>query len=188
MHLTFPRHLLRHWSASPLSRRLARNVQGSYNLVRRGVLAFVPRLIQLDETLAQETLTAAEYALFQQMDVRDRQHALWVARAVLEHTPHASNSLVAAALLHDVGKCDAPFRPLERIIVHLLTLPSTPPAYPKLSGWRGAWQRKCHHEYYGAERIMQAGGKARVAHLVATCHEDTSDPEAQLLAYIDGCF
>jgi hypothetical protein len=159
-----------------------------YNRVRRGLLAFVPRLIHCDDSLAQETLTAAEYALFQQMDVRDRQHALWVARAVLEHTPHASHCLVAAALLHDVGKCDAPFRPLERIIVHLLTLPAVPPAYPRLSGWRGAWQRKCHHERYGAQRIHHAGGRARVAAIVAACHQDTPDPEARLLAYVDGCF
>jgi len=148
----------------------------------------MPHLIHCDEHLAQKTLTSAEYALFQQMDVRDKQHALWVAKAVLEHTPQASDCLVAAALLHDVGKCDAPFRPLERIAVHLLVLPSAPPAYPKLSGWRGAWQRKCHHECYGAERIIHMGGRQRVAAIIAACHVDTRDPEACLLAYIDGCF
>lgn len=164
-----------------------------YNRVRRGVLAFVPHLIQPDERLAQRVLTPAEYALFQQMDVRDRQHALWVAKALLEHTP--SDTLLAAALLHDVGKCDAPFRPWERIIVHVLahTKQTSPPAYPRLSGWRGAWQCKCHHERYGAERIRYAGGRERVAAIIAACHTtshdpNSHDPEARLLAHVDACF
>lgn len=186
-HLTFPRYLPYYW----LLRRY-------YNRLRRGILAFVPGLIRLDTQLAQKTLTATEYSLFEQMDVRDKQHALWVARTLLEHEPRASNTLVAAALLHDVGKCDLPFRPLERITVHVLARTSiypvaAPPAYPRLSGWRGAWQCKCHHERYGAQRIRQAGGRARVAAIIAATtiaasQYATHDPEADLLARIDACF
>lgn len=159
-----------------------------YNRVRRGVLAFVPHLIHPDEHLARVVLTPVEYDLFQQMDVRDRQHALWVAKALLEHNP--SDTLLAAALLHDVGKCDAPFRPLARIAVHVLaaTRRAYPPAYPRQSGWRGAWQCKCHHERYGAERIEQAGGRTRVAAIIAACHVTAHDPEARLLAHIDAYF
>jgi HD superfamily phosphohydrolase len=171
-------------------------LRSHYNRLRRGVLAFVPSLIQCDDQLAQERLIPAEYGLFQQMDVRDKQHALWVALALLEHDPLASDTLVAAALLHDIGKCEAPFHALERIAVHLLAVPFSttfstpliPPAYPKLSGWRGAWQRKCHHERYGAERINQAGGRARVAAIIAACHADTCDPEVCLLSRVDACF
>jgi hypothetical protein len=181
-HLTFPQHLPHRWPLHSL-----------FNRVRRGILAFMPSLICLDVTLARDILTPAEYALFRQMDVRDKQHALWVAQALLEHDPQASNTLVAAALLHDVGKCDTPFCPLERIAVHVLAHTKyfslvVPPAYPRLSGWHGAWQCKCHHERYGAQRIRQAGGRARVAAIIAASQYATHDPEAALLARIDACF
>lgn len=194
LHLTFP--------PQPTLKPTWRwRLRSYYNRLRRGVLAFVPHLIQPDEHLAHAVLTASEYGLFQQMDVRDKQHALWVAKALLEHHPRASDTLVAAALLHDVGKCDAPFRPLERIIVHLLAQQTKhyppndalyaapyPPAYPRQTGWRGAWQCKCHHERYGAERIAQAGGRKQVAAIIAACHVTAQDPEARLLAHIDACF
>lgn len=166
-HLRFPRYL-------PHYGRL----RCYYNRLRRGILAFFPGLIRVDTQLARATLTTSEYTLFQQMDVRDKQHALWVAKALLEHEPRASETLIAAALLHDVGKCDLPFQPLERIAVHMLArtkhLYPIPPAYPRLSGWRGAWQCQCHHERYGAQHIRQAGGRARVAAIIAASQHVTS--------------
>ncbi|MEM7736503.1 MAG: HD domain-containing protein [Deinococcota bacterium] len=148
--------------------RYQRWYQRWYNRVCRGLLAFIPWIIAVDDELAHSYLTPEEYVLFTSMDVRDQQHACWVAEAVLRYVPDASDVLVAAALLHDVGKADVPFVPLERILVHVLEriYPHEPPMTPRQRGWRGIWQRKCHHESYGAELIRYSGGRTLVAHII----------------------
>ncbi|MEM6430498.1 MAG: HD domain-containing protein [Deinococcota bacterium] len=144
-----------------------------YNRLRRGLLAFLPCLVSCDDSFAASYLTPVEFSLFTSMDIRDQQHACWVAKALLNYFPAASEVLVAAALLHDVGKADVPFWPLERILVHFLDKLYTqrPPVTPKYSGWRGAWQRKCHHELYGAQLICQRGGRSQVASIIQTTHQ-----------------
>ncbi|CAN5600661.1 HD domain-containing protein [soil metagenome] len=150
----------------------------------RVVRAVLPSLTRPDDSWAGTVLSPSEYALYLKMDPRDRHHACTVARLVLRRHPAASAELRRAALLHDVGKSLAPYRALERVAVHLY-LPRGLPLEPRLRGLRGMWQLGLHHDLYGARLILEAGGSARVAELVAKHHRPGDDAEAQLLKAVD---
>ena len=157
------------------------------NLAARTFRAFFPATLEPDDGFAESRLSAAEYALYADMDVRDRHHACQVAQAVLSEVPAASKVLVRAALLHDVGKSGARYRAWERILVHLYT-PRSLPREPRLGGLRGAWQRRLHHEHYGAELIRRAGGDAEVANIVARHHRPAGHAEAEQLKRVEETF
>ena len=154
------------------------------NAARRTALAFLPALARPDDRFAARFLAPQEYRLYLTMDPRDRQHACQVARNLLRRRPDASEVLVRAALLHDVGKSVRPYNPVHRILVHLYA-PSRIPAEPVLEGLRGAWQVKRHHDEYGARLIREAGGCSEVARLVERHHEPDGDPDAGLLKSLD---
>ncbi len=156
-----------------------------FNAGLRTVRAFVPEWVRADDGFAARWLPLAELVLYSAMDVRDRDHAVHVAKTVLRRMPEASSELVRAALLHDVGKADAPYRPWHRILAHLMP-GSRVPAEPKLEGLRGAIQRRRYHPVYGAELIRAAGGSAVVADLVEHHHDPTDGSEGRLLKRIDG--
>ena len=157
------------------------------NISRRTLYAFFPWLTQPDDVFAQTLLPPNEYLLYLAMDVRDRDHACRVAKAVRAGVPDASEHLLRAALLHDIGKSGSDYNPLERILVHLFT-PVKVAASPHLKGLRGAWQRNLHHAYYGAQKIRAAGGCERVAALVEAHHQPGNDPEAASLKAIEETF
>ena len=154
------------------------------NVVKRTAAAFAPVLAKPDDTFAKGRLSPAEYTLYMQMDRRDRAHACRVAQAVLEQVQNPSETLIRAALLHDVGKCGRAFNPWERVAVHLYT-PQTIPAEPRLRGLRGAWQRRRHHESYGAELVRRAGGDARVVEIIRRHHHPEGHREAALLKAVE---
>ena len=164
-----------------------KRVRQLVNLAARTFGAFFPATLEPDDAFAESRLSAAEYALYAAMDVRDRHHACRVARAVLAGVPAASDTLVRAALLHDVGKSGAHYRAWERILVHLYT-PRNLPREPRLSGLRGAWQRRLHHDHYGAELIRRAGGDAEVADIVARHHRPAGHAEAEQLKNVEEAF
>ncbi|HEX7004440.1 MAG TPA: HD domain-containing protein [Trueperaceae bacterium] len=154
------------------------------NAARRTLVALLPALARPDDRFAQGYLEPAEYRLYLSMDPRDRQHACLVARQLLQRMPQASDVLVRAALLHDVGKSVRPYNPLYRILVHLYA-PSDVPEAPALEGLRGAWQVKRHHSRYGARLIREAGGCDEVARLVERHHEPGGDAGASLIKSLD---
>lgn len=161
-----------------------RVVEQLIHLTLRVAVAFFPRFAPTDDAYAARWLSPAEYALYLQMDARDRAHGVMVAKALQARCPSASPLLVRAALLHDVGKSLRPYRPLERILVHLCRPPQLP-ASPRLTGLAGALQQRLHHARYGAELIRAAGGHPRVAELVARHHQPAGDAEAQQLMRVE---
>lgn len=154
------------------------------NAARRTAVALLPPLGRPDDAFARSVLSDVEYALYAAMDARDRHHACEVATELRSRYPAASDTLVRAALLHDVGKARRPYRALERILVHLLPSRELPPE-PRLRGLAGALQLKRHHARYGAEMILAAGGHPRVASLVAAHHDGGGPEEAVWLRRID---
>ena len=104
-----------------------------------------------DDTWAGERLKASEWDLYIQMDPRDRQHSLEVARQLLLYYPEAPAFAVRAALLHDSGKALRPYRAIERILTGLWS-PGVA-AQPLRRGIYGAWQVRRHHPLYAALKI-----------------------------------
>lgn len=164
---------------------VVKSVAWYLNAAVRTVRAFVPGLARPDDAFAESWLPDVEHELYRRMDPRDRDHACRIARAVLDLDPDADATLVRAALLHDVGKADAPFRAWERIVVHLYT-PSVDP------GWRvggaalaDAWRRHRDHAARGAEMILEVGGDERVADLVRRHHDEGGPDDGELLRRVD---
>ena len=152
------------------------------NVSRRTLIAFLPFLAKEDIDLAKEYLTESEYILYKNMDIRDRDHAFQVAKAVIRNKNY-SPELVRAAFLHDVGKSGASYNPIERIAVHLIKTNNIP-INAQVSGLKAAIQRKNHHAEYGARLIKDK----RVAELVRRHHEPKGDSEAEVLKAIEEVF
>ncbi len=154
------------------------------NVPFRTVRAFVPALARPDDTFAARWLPPAELELYLAMDVRDRDHACRVARAVLRRHPEAPEKLVRASLLHDVGKSGAPFSPWLRVAVHVYR-PRQAPAPGAGSRLADALRRHHQHPQLGAAMILACGGDPDVAELVRHHHDAEGPPGADAIRSVD---
>ena len=161
-------------SAFPL--RLARQLRAR---ARRLLRSVSPHTARPDDAWAAARLTSAERGVYLAMDPRDREHAVRVARHLASAHPDAPGELIAAALLHDCGKSVRPYHVVERVLVGLvpLRLAEAAPA--------GALHVRAHHPEIGARLIRDAGGRTRVAQLVAWHHTPHRDTGAALLHRYD---
>ncbi len=150
------------------------------NAALRTAKAFLPGLARPDDAFAASWLPRVEYDLYRLMDARDRDHACRVAHALLALAPDADPTLVRAALLHDVGKADTPYRAWERIVVHVYTPASDGSLRAPTRAVSEALRRHREHAARGASMILAVGGDARVAALVRH-HHDADGPEGVAL-------
>lgn len=155
------------------------------NAARRTVRSITESQAEPDDGFARDVLRPEELRLYLGMDARDREHAVEIARALVSEFPDASDELVRAALLHDVGKQLRPYRVWERILAHLWA-PADIPREPRFRGLRGAWQMRVHHAAYGAELLRAAGGSEDVARLIEQHDAAWPGPEARKLQRVDG--
>ncbi len=155
------------------------------NAALRTARAFVPGLARPDDAFAASWLPRVEHDLYLHMDARDRDHACRVARALLALAPDAEATLVRAALLHDVGKADAPYRAWERIAVHVYTPATDGSRSVPIRAVEAAWRRHRDHAARGAAMILAAGGDPRVADLVRHHHDDDGPEGVALLRRVD---
>lgn len=140
------------------------------SLAARTVRALHPGWARPDDAWAEVLLDAGERAAYREMDPRERDHGVRVARRLLAGRPAAASSLVRAALLHDVGKAGRRYRVAERVLVHLwCPAPDVPGPFPE--AWRAAWRAHREHAAAGAARLRAAGVDERVADLVARHHD-----------------
>ncbi len=167
--------------------KVLRYLSAKWQQCKRVYYAFFPYTLTPNDDWAKTVLSPIEYDLYAQMDVRDRYHACKVAELLLYYAPESSQALLGAAFLHDIGKTQVRYNPLERIFVHLYT-PKHIAAEPKATGLKGSWQRHLYHDSYGASLIRNAGGNERMAEIVAAHHHPKNDDEAALLKYIDEMF
>jgi putative nucleotidyltransferase with HDIG domain len=118
--------------------------------------------------------------LFHQMSPAEQAHAYRVAQALLA-AGHSEPDLIAAALLHDVGKVRAPLALWERTLV-VLCGKLAPRLAERLGqssngarGLRRPFVTASQHAAWGADMVRQAGASDRVVALIR-CHQSTPSP------------
>lgn len=107
------------------------------------------------EEWAASHLLPGEVVLWRRMSGPDRRHALGVAREVLRLTDgRASRPVVAAALLHDVGKVEAGLGTFGRVPA---TLAGMALGRARLARGTGRIARYLDHPAVGARLLADAG-------------------------------
>lgn len=102
----------------------------------------------VDTAWATGCLYPGEVALWGRMSVADRRHALGVARqVVILLGPDVKRDVVAAALLHDVGKVDSNLGSLARAMATVLD---------RRAG-NSRYARYRRHDEIGARMLQEAG-------------------------------
>jgi putative nucleotidyltransferase with HDIG domain len=127
-------------------------------------------------------LSPAAVELFQSMPRYDQQHALHVLRT-LQGRDYTDPDLLAAALLHDVGKTVRQTGALQlwhRVAVVLMRA-FRPGLLERIGrdragSWRQPFYVQQHHAAIGAELARAAGCSARTVELILH-HEDRSSQE-----------
>jgi hypothetical protein len=159
----------------------------------RQQLGFTAALSSEDIAEVKRWLPDPALSLFQSMSDADQQHSLRVCRG-LRKRGCDENNLLAAALLHDVGKAQGrvPFwtRPAivlgkhfaPRLLARFVISPSTFESQP-IPGWRRALSYAWWHADVGADLAASAGLSERAVLYIRTHHQP--DGPAALLHEVD---
>jgi len=108
-----------------------------------------------DTAWAAEVLGPGERDLWSRMSVADRRHSLCVARRFVAELPDAPPEVVAAALLHDVGKLECGLGTWGRVAATVV-------------GPHGRRFRQYHdHEAIGAAMAAAAGAAPATVEAIA---------------------
>lgn len=162
----------------------------------RQQLGFVSPLTPVEDAEVADRLPASALPLFQSMSRADQQHSLRVCRGLLARGCD-ERDMLAAALLHDVGKAQGrvPFwtRPAivigKRIAPRLLIRLAVKPVYPfagyaedmakSAARWRRSLGMAWWHADVGAELAAAAGLSERAVLYIRT-HHQLDGPAAEL--------
>jgi hypothetical protein len=99
-----------------------------------------------------EQLETRELALWDRLSGPDRRHAIGVARGTVATLgPETPKAVIAAALLHDVGKLDSGLRTPARVVA---TVAGMVAGRERIGGRLGRYLR---HDAIGAELLAAAG-------------------------------
>jgi len=151
----------------------------------RQQLGFVAPLSAKERLEVARWLPASALPLFNSMSAADQRHSLRVCQG-LQARGCTDPDLLAAALLHDVGKAQGrvPFWTRPAIVLGKLCAPrllSRLATYPRagLSRWRRSLGYAWWHAEIGAEMAAKAGLSERVALYIRT-HHQPDGPAAEL--------
>lgn len=132
-----------------------------------------------DVRLAAQVLPPVLLPLYQGLSPAERSHAVAVLRALLRQG-HTDPDLLAAALLHDVGKTRSPLHLLDRVWIVLAQrfMPTRAASWGQgpSGGWRRPFVVAAHHAMWGADLLHQQGASARLVDLVRRHHAVLPSP------------
>ena len=122
-----------------------------------------------DIQLAREALSPELMVLFLQMQPSDQVHSLKIFKA-LRRGGEISPDLLAAALLHDVGKSRCRLTPWERgfVVIFRRIAPKLADSWGKseLMGWKKPFVVYACHPQWGADLVQAGGGNPLVVDLI----------------------
>ena len=156
----------------------------------RQQLGFVEPLSPEERSEVVSWLPDSAIQLFETMSAADQQHALRVCRG-LQARGYTEKDLLAAALLHDVGKAGGrvPFwtRPIivigklcfPRFLTRLAVYPREEMALPRLQSWRRSLGYAWWHADIGADLAAAVGLSERTILYIRT-HHQPNGPAAAL--------
>jgi hypothetical protein len=125
-----------------------------------------------------QVLRQGELALFSRFGPADQRHSLEVMRSLRAGRP-GDPDLLAAALLHDVGKTRIRLGVLERSLAVLIggIAPGLARRWGRgqPAGLRKAFAARAQHADWGATMAQAAGSTARVVRLIQH-HQDSHQP------------
>jgi hypothetical protein len=123
----------------------------------------------IDDALAREYLTQAEFHLYMRMSRSERQHHLRVLQDLLSNG-HTHSALLKAALLHDVGKTRFTFGLPQRIVV-VVVKKLMPQRFQKWgsgdpAGWKRSFVISMQHPQWSAEMAAAVNVPALAVELI----------------------
>ena len=137
------------------------------HLVKRGIATAIPLAAsKADDAWARRQLLPGEVELWQRMKPADRRHAAGVARRVESALgERATRPVLAAALLHDVGKVEANFGAYRRTLATLCAIavkhdPDVIRAWTKATGFTRRVGLYLQHPKLGGDLLGIAGSDA----------------------------
>ena len=145
----------------------------------RQQLGFVAPLVMEEYGEVARFLSPAALALFQTMSPADQRHALRVCQG-LQARGCNETDMLAAALLHDVGKAQGrvPFWTRPTIVLGKVLFPrllASLTVYPhrdsELPRWRRGLSYAWYHADVGADLAAQAGLSERAVLYIRTHHQ-----------------
>ena len=113
-----------------------------------------------DDAWAEGHLLAGEVVLWRRLSGADRRHAIGVGRGTIEllgGETVTDRPVVAAALLHDVGKIEAGLGTIGRVAVTAAALVVGPDRLGRRAGRSTFAWRYLHHDELGATLLTAAG-------------------------------
>src|SRR6266581_9046291 len=155
----------------------------------RQQLGFVAPLSAEEHSQVAQWLPVSALPLFQTMSDADQRHSLRVCQGLLERGC-IDRDLLAAALLHDVGKAQGrvPFWTRPVIVIGKLCAPrllSRLAVYPREGAALPRWQRSLGYAWWHADigaELAAAAGLSERAVLYIRTHHQPNGPAAELHA------
>jgi len=127
---------------------------------------------------ARQVLSPPLMELFLRLQAQEQVHSLKIFY-LLSQPGQLHPDLLAAALLHDVGKSRYPLRLWERVLIVLgkALFPSKVKSWGRSRprGWRRPFVISEQHPHWGAEMARHAGASALTASLIMR-HQDSLEP------------
>ncbi len=141
---------------------------------RQFAAALSPRFSPRRLAAAAQVLTPGQLLLFRSLPSQDQAHGLRVLDELTREGEHDPD-LLAAALLHDVGKLRCPLTVWERafVVVAQRFFPGAVARWGQGQprGWRRPFVVALQHPQWGAEMVSAVGGSARLIQLIRL-HQD----------------
>ena len=151
---------------------------------RQFLRSITARVDPLELTLAEKILSPELMTLFHKMAAADQAHSLRVLQELLK-VGEKDPDLLAAALLHDIGKSCCPLTPFERALI-VLANRARPELVIRLGqrssrGPLRAFATAVQHPAWGAEMVEANGGSARLCALIRYHQEPVPGIEGEEL-------